>query len=81
MEKTTAMNEAAMTMPCRTRKPAVAHAFLEMKEAPDASSSTRRGAGNSSTPRETKASREIVVAFLHEALGTAIVGILRYTRH
>lgn len=81
MKGTTAMNEAAMTMPRRARKTAGAHTFLGMREAPDASRSTPRGVGNNATTRETKANTEIVIAFLHEALGTAIIGILRYKRH
>lgn len=75
------MNEAAMTVPHQAHKTAVSRAFLRIAEAPDASFSTRRVVKNSATTRATKANTEIVIGFLHEALGTAIIGILRYKQH
>jgi len=75
------MNKAAMTVPRRAHKAAVAHKFLGMREAPDTSFSIRRVVENNATTRETRAKTEIVIGFLHEALGTAIISILRYKRH
>ncbi|WP_413936960.1 ferritin-like domain-containing protein [Nitrospira sp. BLG_1] len=78
MKRTTAMNEAVMTVPRQARKAAAAHAFPGMTEAPDPSFSTRRVAETSAITRETTTTRAIVIGFLNEALGTAIIGILRY---
>ncbi|MBX3306298.1 MAG: hypothetical protein KF751_09655 [Nitrospira sp.] len=78
MKRTTAMNEAVMTVPRQARKAAAAHAFPGMTEDPDPSFSTRRVAETSAITRETTTTRAIVIGFLNEALGTAIIGILRY---
>ena len=78
---TTATNEAAMTVRRRSRKASAAHVFPGMMEALDSSFSTRRVVETNTTTRETTTTTEIVIGLLNEALGTAVIGILRYKQH
>lgn len=81
MRGITTMHEAARTVPGRSRNAAVNEAVLGLTNAPSKPRLAHQGIDASAVTSGPATSPSIVIAFLHEALGTAILCILRYKRH
>lgn len=81
MKRTTIINEAGAIASCRPRNQTLSQACLGLTVAREVPSPTRQRIDDNTSTRETKTTTEIVIGFLNEALGIAIIGILRYKQH